>query len=293
MIVFLPLVLGGRTEITTWIGEVGRTIIFVLVCSLFLSLTAIPLAMGRFMPDATLPRAGAVEWLSDRYQRLLAWTLAHRPATLGIAFLVVASAVFPFMKVDKSAFSGSKVERVNIQFEFTDNVNYREAERYVSRMEEWILARKDSLHVKSTYSYFGNNEAITRAYLAPGWADDEGAQKVRKLLRASMPALPGVRYELGGDDGVGSVAGVGPRVRRGRSAPRGLAEEVRRRLTHVDGVTDVRVGGDKGRQEVEVVVGRERTTDYGLTTASVAGRWRCSSAAVRCRASVAPRARSR
>ena len=271
VIVFLPLVLGGRTEITTWIGEVGRTIIFVLVCSLFLSLTAIPLAMGRFMPDATLPRAGAVEWLSDRYQRLLAWTLAHRPATLGIAFLVVASAVFPFMKVDKSAFSGSKVERVNIQFEFTDNVNYREAERYVSRMEEWILARKDSLHVKSTYSYFGNNEAITRAYLAPGWADDEGAQKVRKLLRASMPALPGVRYELGGDDESGPSR-VSVHV-FGEAGPRleSLAEEVRRRLTHVDGVTDVRVGGDKGRQEVEVVVGRERTTDYGLTTASVAG----------------------
>jgi HAE1 family hydrophobic/amphiphilic exporter-1 len=33
IIVFLPLVLGGRTEITTWIGEVGRTIIFTLLCS--------------------------------------------------------------------------------------------------------------------------------------------------------------------------------------------------------------------------------------------------------------------
>ena len=39
IIVFLPLVLGGRTEITTWLAEVGRTIIFTLVCSLFLSLT--------------------------------------------------------------------------------------------------------------------------------------------------------------------------------------------------------------------------------------------------------------
>src|SRR5512134_690038 len=37
VIVFLPLVLGGRTEITTWLGEVGRTIIFTLGCSLYLS----------------------------------------------------------------------------------------------------------------------------------------------------------------------------------------------------------------------------------------------------------------
>ena len=46
---FLPLVLGGRTEISTWIGEVGRTIIYTLVCSLFLSLTAIPLVLGRVL----------------------------------------------------------------------------------------------------------------------------------------------------------------------------------------------------------------------------------------------------
>src|SRR5204862_2155931 len=59
IIVFLPLVLGGKTEITTWIGEVGRTIIFTLVCSLFLSLTAIPLAMGRVLRAGSAPPTGS------------------------------------------------------------------------------------------------------------------------------------------------------------------------------------------------------------------------------------------
>src|SRR5262245_50861630 len=73
MIVFLPLVLGGRTEITTWIGEIGRTIIFALACSLFLSLTAIPLAMGRFLRAGVGPQAKLLTVLGQFHQRVLDW----------------------------------------------------------------------------------------------------------------------------------------------------------------------------------------------------------------------------
>src|SRR5439155_8676135 len=71
IIVFLPLVLSGRTEITTWIGEVGRTIIFTLVCSLFLSLTAIPLAMGRMLHTGVGPQSPLLARLSAFHQRVL------------------------------------------------------------------------------------------------------------------------------------------------------------------------------------------------------------------------------
>jgi HAE1 family hydrophobic/amphiphilic exporter-1 len=48
-----------------------------------------------------------------------------------------------------------------------------------------------------------------------------------------------------------------------------LAEEVQRRLARVPGMNDVLVGGERGRQEVEVVVDRDRAFGYGLTTARV------------------------
>jgi HAE1 family hydrophobic/amphiphilic exporter-1 len=270
VIVFLPLVLGGRTEITTWIGEVGRTIIFTLACSLFLSLTAIPLVMGRLLPAGSAPRSRAIEWLSERYQRTLSWTLAHRPATLGIAFLVVVTAAFPFIPVDKSAFTGTKVEAVQIRYQFSDNLNYREVERYVSAVEGWILARKDSLHVKSTYSFFTNNEAFSRAYLAAGYADDDGAQLVLALLRERLPALPGVKLQMRGQNDESGPATLAVNL-FGDPGPRldDLAEDVRRRLGRVAGLTDVRIGGEHGREEVEVVVARERAARYGLTTAGV------------------------
>ncbi|MEK7824538.1 MAG: efflux RND transporter permease subunit [Candidatus Eisenbacteria bacterium] len=273
MIVFLPLVLGGRTEITTWIGEVGRTIIFALACSLFLSLTAIPLALGRFLHAGVGPQAALLRRLAALHQRVLGWTLAHRPATAGIAAGIFLASVAAFMPVQKSPFTASKVDAVAVEYEFTDNLNYREVEKYVTRVEEWLQARKDSLHVKSTYSYFSNSQAFTRAYLAGGFQDDEGAEALRKRLRGRLPELPGVKYRLRGnnDDDQGAsrlsvrlFGDPGPRLDR-------LAEEVQRRFARVEGLHDVRVGGERGRQEVEVVVDRERASGYGLTAARVGG----------------------
>ncbi|HET9327358.1 MAG TPA: efflux RND transporter permease subunit [Candidatus Eisenbacteria bacterium] len=270
IIVFLPLVLGGRTEITTWIGEVGRTIIFTLLCSLFLSLTVIPLAMGRLFRVGVGKPSPIFLKLSAAHQRALAWTLRHRPAASGIALAVFVAAIAMFIPVDKSAFTATKVEAVNLRYEFADNLNYREVERYVTAIETWIQARKESLHVKSTYSYFGNNEAFTRAYLADGWADDEGAQKVRKMLRDGLPQLPGTTLRLQDNQGQSGSSRLAVRL-FGEPGPRldQLAREVSRRLATVEGLTDVVVGGERGREEVEVVVDRQRAAQYGLTTATV------------------------
>ena len=199
IIVFLPLVLGGSTQVTIWVGEVGRTIIFTLACSLFLSLTVIPLAMGRMLKAEVGASSALLVRLAALYQRVLAWTLAHRPATVGIAFAVMLAAVLMFIPVDKSAFTGNKVEAVSIEYEFADNLNYREVERYVTRVEDWLHARKRSLHVKSTYTYYANNYAGTRAYLEDGRANDEGARALREALRKGLPQLPGLTLRLEDD----------------------------------------------------------------------------------------------
>ncbi len=273
VIVFLPLVLGGRTEITTWLGEVGRTIIFTLGCSLYLSLTAIPLAMGRLIPRNTAaPHAGGVEKITNGYIHALRWTMRHRLLASAAAFLFFIASIAAFIPVNKSAFTGSRVESVRMEYEFADNLNYREVEKYVSKIENWILARKDSLHVKSTYSFFTHNYAFTRAYLADGYADDEGSEKVRKLLRRGLPEMPGTKLEIrGNDDDEGGASRLAVNV-FGDPGPRldVIATEVRRRVALVPGTEGVEIGGDKGSKEIEVFVQRDRAARYGLSANQVA-----------------------
>ena len=263
IIVFLPLVLGGRTEITTWIGEVGRTIIFTLICSLLLSLTLIPLAMGRFLRAGVGKPTRVIVRLSELHQRVLRWTLRHRPATVGISVGLFAVAIVLFGKVDKSTFAGTQVEAVAIDYEFADNLNYLEVEKYVTRVERWIQDRKDSLHVKSTYSYSGA-PSITRAYLS-GLADTRAPTSCARRCARSVPARSScgsTRRRLG-------RRGCCVRSSASPSAARSGRAEVERRLRPIPGLEDVEIGGERGRQEVEVVVDRDRAFQYGLNTAGV------------------------
>ncbi|MFI5371731.1 MAG: efflux RND transporter permease subunit, partial [Candidatus Eisenbacteria bacterium] len=254
IIVFLPLVLGGRTEISTWIGEVGRTIIFTLACSLFLSLTAIPLAMGRLLPHRVAEPPRVFLKLADRYQTLLRWTLAHRPATVGIALAVVLTAVLPFIPVDKNAFTATKVENVTLGYEFADNLNEHEVERYVTAVEDFLAAHRDTIGYRNIYSYMTHNDALTRVYLRPADASDEGAARMRKRLRALLPQFPGLTLKFDEGDG-GGPSRLSVRV-FGDPGPRldQVADEVARRMTLVPGLTEVRPGDEKGGQEVEVAV---------------------------------------
>jgi len=173
--------------------------------------------------------------------------------------------------VNKSTFTGNKVEAVRIDYEFADNPDQHVAENYVTRVDDWILPRKSALHVKSTYSYFSHNQAMTRAYLADGFSDDHGAETVRKLLRKGLPEMPGVRLKVAGPDDDNDASRLNVNV-FGDPGPRldGLADDVRRRLSLVPGVQGIERAADHGDKELDVFVERERASRYGLSTQAVA-----------------------
>src|SRR5262249_5847884 len=128
-------------------------------------------------------------------------------------------------------------------------------------------------HCRSIYSYMTHNDAITRIYLNRERQNDQGAEATRKFLRPRLPQFPGVNYKLddrndGGNGGPSRIAvrvfgGQGPRLDQ-------LTKEVGRRMALVPGIADVKAGGDKGSEELEVVVDRDRAAAYGLGTSQVA-----------------------
>ena len=208
---------GRRPRAVALAAEARPATLFALVPAFVLALALAALtvaALTTLAPraaeahaDGTYPRIFNVDWsnnpnawLNRRYEAMLGWTLRHRALSASLAFLFFVASVAAFIPVNKSAFTGSKVEAVRMEYEFADNLNQHEVEKYVSHVESWILARKDSLHVKSTYSFFTHNYAFTRAYQAKGYADDHGAEIVRKLLRQGLPTLPGTKLKIAGAD---------------------------------------------------------------------------------------------
>ena len=78
IIVFLPLVVGAGTELTTWLKEVGIAISISLACSLFSSLTLIPLMSAWWLRRRPAAQPKSLAWLEERYVGMLGWTLRHK-----------------------------------------------------------------------------------------------------------------------------------------------------------------------------------------------------------------------
>ncbi|MEM9599172.1 MAG: efflux RND transporter permease subunit, partial [Acidobacteriota bacterium] len=194
LIVFLPLIVGGKTELTTWLGEMGIAIALALVCSLFSSMTLIPLLAGRFLKPGRTAPLPLFTWIEDRYVGVLTWTLRHRVATFALLVVGLVAGMAPFALdlVNTDPFSAQVNERLVVDYEFTDFVYKSEAEDVVTRVEQAIEPHREELMVESIYSFFASNEAGTTLTLSRRDLGDDDVKALREKLRSILPEIPGV-----------------------------------------------------------------------------------------------------
>ncbi len=273
LIVFLPLVLGGATDLTTWLREVGITISIALACSLFSSLTLIPLMSAHLLKAREVRPNRIVDWLEDRYVWVLSWTMAHRVKTFGLLTLGLVIGFVPFFAgmVESAIFSAIVNERLYLSYEFDDFSYKSDSEAAVDRVEEYLESHTEEFHIESIYSFFTENHAGTTIILSKKNLDDDEARDLRNEIRDGLPEIPGVRLmfreeaETGGSTTYFAVKLFG----QDTGVLYDLAEEAARRVETVDGVEDVSRPRSAGRREIHVAIDRDRAADMGLTAQDV------------------------
>ncbi len=275
LIVFLPLIVGAKSGLTTWLGEMGVAIALSLVCSLFSSLTLIPLMSSRFLrPGKVKPIKGFV-WLEHRYAGVLGWTLRHKVATFFVLIAVlVVGTVVPFQAelVETSQFSGTVNERLYLNYEFTDFVYKSEAEEIVNKIEDHLEPRMEEFHVASIYSFYASNEAGTTLTLNRKDLDDKEIKELRGKIRDGLPEIPGVKVSFyeDADQGGGNTYFAVNIFGQDSGVLARLAEETQRRIETIDGIQDVSSSLGKSRKEIQVKIDRDKAAGLGLTARDVA-----------------------
>jgi HAE1 family hydrophobic/amphiphilic exporter-1 len=273
LIVFLPLIVGGTTELTVWLGEVGIAISLALICSLISSLTLIPLMSAHFLKQKEPKPNRIVEWLEERYVRLLAWTLAHRVKMFFIILGVAALTVVPFAtKILKvGMFSAHKNDRIRLQYDFKDFVYKSASEKVVTQIETFLNKNAKQFEVKGLYSFYHDNGASTWITLARSNMSDDEVSELRKKIRKDLPTIPGVRVyfeddqEEGGNTRSFAVKFFG----QDSLVLQRLAVEAERRLETIAGIEDINTGLARGRQEIQVRIDRAKALRLGLTAQDI------------------------
>lgn len=276
IIIFVPLVFGKKTNYSIWLADTGTSIIIALLCSLFISLTLIPLAVGRFIPKKHIAFAADTtrsHRLRERYVKSVSWCLQHPvlvgfilvPAIIGVSFAQLG-------KIPDNSAEAQDLQDLTIQYDFSENFHYLKVEQdYVNPVEKYLLANKDKFKIKDVTSFYGNNEANTRVYFDKERITLEELKDIRKEMAKSMPVIPGAEIKLGRQEGAESQNWIGVNLFGEDPAKlQEIAREARQRLRTRPGFSEIHTDLERGREEVQIRLNRELAKRYGISTQNLA-----------------------
>ncbi len=294
IIIFVPLIFGEQTNFSVWLRHTGLAIVFALLCSLFISLTLIPLAMGRLLKVDLKRQSRWHRWLSrrglerllpgtvsdakegritDYYLRLVAWPLRHRflVGLVLVPLIVFGSGWMLLNKVPDNSPDAQELGSLEIEYEFSENFHYAKIEAdYVGRVESFLLENRERFKIADVFSRYGNDDARTNIYFEKEDLSPEEIPLIRKQIADGLPVIPGAKIGLGRQGGAQnqewimvSLYGEDPQTLVKLSA------EAREQLLARPGFTQVNTPLDRAQEEVQIQLRRSLARKYGISSRSV------------------------
>jgi HAE1 family hydrophobic/amphiphilic exporter-1 len=269
VIVFLPLIFNKPSEMNIYLKELGITVCLTLLASLFISQTLIPLATSWFIHSKPKPKSRLMIRVEESYTRLLRFNLRHRWLAPVIGVGVLASGVFPFMKVDKNFDTNESEAFVQVRYEFSEEPSLERKETFVSRVEAALEPHREELGCRSIYSFWSDRWTLTRIYLPEGEVNEENIAHVRNTLRGLLPEIAGLKLEVmenrqfwRHDRGKRIAFQI---VGEDSEVLAEYAERAKERLGEIPGLVDTFTSNEEGNQELHVEVDRETASRLGVS----------------------------
>ena len=278
VVVFAPIVFGSQNdEIFVWLSSVGVTISVAIAFSLLVSLTFIPFLASRLKKPAEVRESRLFARVESGYARALRWTTFRHPRwTLGIVtavMLLTIGGVKVFKLKGPQNDDSMLIERIYMQYEFSDNLSYRETNEIVRRVEAAIEAKRDSLEAETVYSYYADNDAATTVYFKDKQLGREQLKEKRQQLRRAIPPIAGVTIQMGDESGENSGGAQHMSVNLfgdDKLVLEDLANEVKRRFGYIEKLADVKTSVEMGREEIKISLDSDLVSRYQITASDVA-----------------------
>ncbi len=272
IIVFAPMIVGAKTDMSIFLSHVAITIIVALIASLFIAQTLVPMLAARIAVPPP-PKSGAwISRLTSRYAASLEWILSHHWWTaLGIG-LVCLIGVLPLILdlVKFDMFPQDVGRRLFMPYHVEGQHSLERIEQNVDKIEDYLYSRQEEFNIRSIYSYYDQGRAESTILLTNKDDATLSTKDVIALIEADLPQLaigkPSFSFDQqgGGDGFTVQISGDSTEVLND------LAVEIARSLATVEGLKDVRSDGESGNKEVRVIIDRTRAANVGLSTQAIA-----------------------
>ena len=270
VIVFLPIIFNKPSEMNLILKELGITVCLTLLASLFISQTLIPLATSHGIHSKPRPKSRLFTAIEERYVGLLRFNLRHRWITPLVGIAVLASAAWPFVKIDKNFDTSSSEVFIQIHYLISEDLSLERKRMLVDAVEEVLLPMREELNASSIYSFWSDQWVMSRIYMDTGSDNERAMADARAVLRQRLPEMPGVRLEVREPgEGWRRHGGGGKRIAfqivgEDSGVIRQLADEAKVRIAQVPGLVDPWSSSETGGVEMFVDLDRDLASRYGI-----------------------------
>ena len=292
VVVFLPLILMSDEEMFSfWMLRIGLPVITGLVASLLIALIFIPLAALRLSTKKERGESRMILWSRKHYMRSLSWVLSNRLDAFVIALVLFASIKIPMDGMERTDSQERNEVRMDLAFEMPSGQSLDQAERFMTSVEDTVMARQAEYNVEALRTYFRRGWGRVTLFFAEeedvewyevawdnlsvalGLKEQEylSYKEVEKDLRERLYLPPGVNlrvnWENSEQDARVNVSLYGEDTK----VLIELAAEVERRLESIPGLLSVNTDMDRGGTELQVRLDRDQIQRFGVNPQQVSG----------------------
>lgn len=290
--VFVPLALTGGTT-GAMMKNLSFTIVYALVASVIVALTFVPMACGLLLKKETKTINwkntkflkfldhwdAAIDTLSRKYEKILKWALRHRKKTVltVIAVFILSLFTVPIAGMDFMASMDQGTANITIELPNGTDLDTTEETtlEVLYRLQDIPEADLVYANVGSGMMSTGTNSATITINLVDKEDRDRSTDEVCEEIKEMLADIPGAEITVASSNSaMGSMASADVTMNvYGYDSPTlvDVEKELVAMLSEVPGLSEVEGSTGDTVPEAKVTIDRGKASQYGITTASVAG----------------------
>ncbi len=282
MCVFLPLIfLGSGGRFKLYFENIGVTICIVIVASLLIALTVVPMAAAIILRGQSARPAPFIDRLTRWYGGVLRFTLRHRFAFVLSIVGMLAGAIYLFTTIERT-FASRQLEReIILKVDTPRQYSPEQVHALYEEIYGLLDAHRAELDIADIAHAYDRGTGRSRAswrrtrqfniYLKDEEQSDLTTAEARDRLRALLPDKAGVELRIVSGPGRHGFSGVEISLMGDDPVVLELlAGTVAQTLGSLPMIRDVDTSLESGEQEIRVQPQRERALQAGLSTQAVA-----------------------
>ncbi len=290
--VFVPLALTGGTT-GAMMQNLSFTIVYALVASVIVALTFVPMACGLLLKKETKSINwkntkflkfldhwdAAIDTLSRKYEKMLKWALRHRKKTVitVIAVFILSLFTVPIAGMDFMATMDQGTANITVELPNGTDLDTTEETtlEVLYRLQDIPEADLVYANVGSGMMSTGTNSSSITINLVDKEDRDRSTDEVCEEIKGLLADIPGAEITVASSNAaMGSMASADVTMNvYGYDSPTlvEVEKELVAMLSEVPGLSEVEGSTGDTVPEAKVTIDRGKASQYGITTASVAG----------------------